>query len=328
MKINKIFMMLCVTAIFVALNVYAQGMTKEIILGCETSLLPSSVWVAENKGYFEKEGLNVKIIEFGSGRTALKAMLNKGNLDMVTVAQTPVVFNSFIRNDYVIIAAMVYSDYDVKVLARQDKGIKSPSDLRGKKIGITKGSTGHFFLGLFLIINDLGLSEVNTIDLEATALPQALAEGRVDAISTWEPHIWKAKKLLSEKALILSKRGIFREDFYFVANKDFVKNNPETLIGFLRAILKGEEFILKNKDESINIVSERLRLNRDFTASVWDEFDFHLILDQSILISLEHQARWAIKEGLVDKKELPNYLDFIHTDALEAVRPNAVTIIR
>ncbi len=328
MKINKIFMMLCVTAIFVALNVYAQGMTKEIILGCETSLLPSSVWVAENKGYFEKEGLNVKIIEFGSGRTALKAMLNKGNLDMVTVAQTPVVFNSFIRNDYVIIAAMVYSDYDVKVLARQDKGIKSPSDLRGKKIGITKGSTGHFFLGLFLIINDLGLSEVNTIDLEATALPQALAEGRVDAISTWEPHIWKAKKLLSEKALILSKRGIFREDFYFVANKDFVKNNPETLIGFLRAILKGEEFILKNKDESINIVSERLRLNRDFTASVWDEFDFHLILDQSILISLEHQARWAIKEGLTDKKELPNYLDFIHTDALEAVRPNAVTIIR
>ena len=328
MKMNKIFMMLCVTAIFVATNVYAQGMTREIVLGCETSLLPSSVWVAENKGYFEKEGLNVKIKEFGSGRTALKAMLNEGNLDMVTAAQTPVVFNSFIRNDYVIIAAMVYSDEDVKVLARQGKGIKSPSDLRGKKIGITKGSTGHFFLGLFLIINDLGLSEVNTIDLEATALPQALAERRVDAISTREPHIWKAKKLLSEKALILSKQGIFREDFYFVANKDFVKNNPETLIGFLKAILESEEFILKNKDESINIVSERLRLNRDFTASVWDGFDFHLILDQSILISLEHQARWAIKEGLVDKKEVPNYLDFIHIDSLEEVRPNAVTIIR
>ena len=114
---------------------------RGIILGCETSLVTSPVWIAENKGYFQEEGLNVKIKEFGSGRTALRTMLNEGKLDMVTVAQTPVMFNSFNRNDYAIIAAMVYSDDDVKILARQDKGIRSPSDLRGKKMGVTKGST-------------------------------------------------------------------------------------------------------------------------------------------------------------------------------------------
>ncbi len=307
---------------------YTGDIKKEIILGCETSLLPSAVWIAENKGYFQEEGLSVKIKEFGSGRTALRTMLNEGNLDMVTVAQTPVMFNSFSRSDYAIIATMVYSDNDVKILVRQDKGIIDPSDLIGKKVGITKGSTGHFFLGLFLAHNGLELSEVETIDLEATDLPQALGEGRVDAISTWEPHILNAKSLLGEKVLLLPGEGIFREDFYFVPNRNFMENNPEILKSFLKAIEKGEEFIQKNREESIDIVCERLKLDKELTASIWSDFNFELMLDQTILITLEDEARWAIREGLIDKKEIPNYLDFIYMDLLENVKPEAITIIR
>ena len=63
----------------------AKVMSNETVLGCETSLLPSLVWVTENKGYFQDEGLNVKIKEFGSGRTALATMLNGENLDMLMV---------------------------------------------------------------------------------------------------------------------------------------------------------------------------------------------------------------------------------------------------
>ncbi len=304
---------------------------EKITFGVETSILPSAVWVAENKGYFPEEGLDVRIKEFGSGRTALTTMLNEGNLDMVTVAQTPVMFNSFDRNDYVIIAAMVSSDNDVKILARQDKGIREPSDLRGKKVGMTKGSTGHFFLGLFLTHSGLKLSEIETIDIEASELPQALEDGRVDAISTWEPHILNAKKLLGENAAVLEPGGgakIFREDFYFVPNRNFVENNPETLKRFLKAIEKGEEFIQKNREEAISIVSQRLGVNRESVVSVWDSFEFGLFLDQSILVTLEDEARWAIKNNLTTATEVPNYLDYVYMDALEEVKPEAATIIR
>jgi len=307
------------------------GPVETITFGVETSMLTSAVWVAENKGYFEEERLEVRIEEFDSGKSALATMLKKRNLDMVTVAQTPVMFNSFDRNDYVIIAAMVSSDNDVKILARQDKGIREPSDLRGKKVGMTKGSTGHFFLGLFLTHSGLKLSEIETIDIEASELPQALEDGRVDAISTWEPHILNAKKLLGEKAAVLQPGGgaeIFREDFYFVANRDFTENNAETLKKFLKAIEKGEEFIQKNKEEAISIVSQRLGVNRESVVSVWDSFEFGLFLDQSILITLEDEARWAIKNNLTTATEVPNYLDYVYMDALEEVKPEAVTIIR
>lgn len=114
-------------------------------------MLPSLVWVAEHEGYFKQVGLDVEIQEYPSGKTALATMLETQKLDMVTAAQTPVMFNSFSRDDYAIMATMVHSDNDSKVLARKDHGIQSPADLRGKKIGVTKGSTGHFFLSRFLI---------------------------------------------------------------------------------------------------------------------------------------------------------------------------------
>ena len=123
MKTIIILMILCVATILVATNVYAQEMKKEIILSCETSLLTAPVWIAENKGYFQEEGLTVKIRVFDSGKASFTAMLNNKDVDICTVAQTPIMFHSFNRNDFAIIAAMVHSDNDVKVLVRQDKRI-------------------------------------------------------------------------------------------------------------------------------------------------------------------------------------------------------------
>lgn len=304
------------------------GPIEKIMFGVETSLLPAAVWIAEAKGYFQEEGLDVEIREFASGRTALKTMLEEGNLDMVTVAQTPVVLNSFKRSDYAIIAAMVSSDSDVKVLARKDRGIQAPLDLKGKTIGITKGSTGHFFLGSFLSHNGINNSEVETSDLEAARLAQALVDGQVDAISTWEPHISRAQSLLGESALLFDSGGIFREDFYFVPNKTFIDQHPEALKRFLKAIDRGETFIQKNSEEAIDIVSKRLKIERKLTASIWNDFKFRLFLDQSMLVTLEDEARWAIKNKLTDKTKIPNYLNFIYPAALEAIKPDAVTIIR
>ena len=303
------------------------GPVEKIIFGVETSLLPSAVWVAENRGYFQEQGLDIEIKEFDSGKNALKTMLNEGGLDMVTVAQTPVMLNSFSRNDYAIIAGMVFSNDDVKMLGRQDKGIKTPSDLKGKKIGTTKGSTGHFFISLFLSSNDLGLSDVEIIDFKATELTPALADGQVDAISTWEPHISNAQKLLGEKAVLFKSKDIFREDFYFVSNEDFIKNHPDALRRFLSAIDKANTFTKNNKAEAINIVSQRLKIDREATALLWEIFEFKLFLDQTILITLEDEARWAIANNLTDATKVPNYLDSIYFDALEKVKPEAVTII-
>ncbi len=119
---------------------------------------------------------------------------------------------------------------------------------------------------------------------------------------------------------------IFTEDFHFIPNRDFAEHNLKALRRFLKAIEKGNDLIKENKEEAITIVSQRLKMERGLVASVWDDFEFQLVLDQSILITLEDEARWMVEKNLTDKTEVPNYLDYVYIDALEEVKPEAVTI--
>ena len=299
---------------------------EKIVLGAETAPHSSPVWIAENKGYFREQGLNVEIREFESGRTALRSMLTGEGIDIATAAQTPVVFNSFGRNDYAILGGMVYSENDIKMLARTDKGIHSPADLKEKLVGMTAGSSGHFFLGLFMAYHQLGASDIKTIDMEPARLAQAIIGGQVDAIATWEPHIYKASKGLGDKAVLLSSGGIYRADFYFVARKEFIENKFGALKRFLMAIEKAESFIRNNNKEAMDVVMQRLKMDRETLNGTWDNFQFGLFLDQSILTSLEDEARWAIRNKLTEATKVPNYLHYLYTDALKAVNPEAVLI--
>lgn len=330
MKISRRFKLAALLPVVMVLAAGCSGNPPEkiekIVLGAETVPHSSPVWIAEYKGYFREQGLNVEVKEFESGRTALRSMLNAEGIDIATAAQTPVVLNSFSRNDYAIVAGMVYSDNDIKMLARQDRGINAPADLKGKTVGVTAGSSGHFFLGLFMAYCQMRASDFKTMDMEPARLSQALIEGQVDAIATWEPHIYKTRKNLGDKAFLLSSGGIYRTDFYFIARKEFIRSRFDGLKRFLRAIEKAEGFIRKNNKEAMDIVVQRLKMDRETLNETWDGFQFALFLDQSILTSLEDEARWAIRNRLADATKVPNYLGYVYADALKAVKPEAVLI--
>lgn len=296
-------------------------------LAAEMSLLPATVWVAEKLGYFKEAGLNLTIKEFDSGRNALENMLKNKSINMATVAQTPVVFNSFNKEDYVIIATMAHSIDDVKVLARKDHGIKTANDLKGKKIGATLRSTGHYFLEGFLTNHNMSLKDVDLHDVNAAKLKGKLISGELDAITSWEPHIYNTKKVLDKSKLTQLLSPVpFRKDFFFTVGKSYVKTNKEQVSRFLKAVLKAEEFIGEHRDEAQKITAKKLGADPQIVKSIWDAFIFEITLEQSILVGLEDEAQWAIDIGYT-QKTAPNYLSFIHLDSLKKIKPAAVNII-
>ena len=137
-----------------------------------------------------------------------------------------------------------------------------------------------------------------------------------------------ARELLGDKAIRLPSSDVYRTTFNFLVMKDFAEENPEVLEKFLRAIDKATIFVKNNKKESQNVITKRLNLEKEAAALHWDEFVFEISLGQSLMIGLEAEAMWAIKNNLTDATEIPNYLDFIYTDALEAVKPSRMTIIK
>ncbi len=302
------------------------GPIKKVTFGSSTTHKIAAVFVAKNKGYFKEEGIDLEIKKFGSGKASFEAML-KGDVDISAVADTPIVFASFNRDDFYIIAGM-YTSYDDKVIARKDKGINSVADLRGKKVGLTKGTNAQFLLDLLLIYNQIPSSEVEVVDIKPKDLVTAMENGDVDAISAWEPIPFEAEQALQGKTIKILNEEFYRKTFYFALQKNFARDNPGVVKRFIKAIDRANIFLRENENESQTIVVEALNLDKEAVVRGWKEGKFTLFLDQALMVSLEDQARWAIKNKLTDATKGPNYLDYIYFNALEAVRPQSMTIIR
>ena len=305
----------------------STGVRETIRIGIARTPLSSPVVIALTKRHFAKESLDVTIKEYSSGRHALESMF-AGEVDISTVADTPIVFSSFNRRDYSVFATFGYSYRDSKIISCKDKNINTGADLKGKRVGAYRGTSGHFFLGLYLTYSHVSIAEVDLINIKAADLPVSLNNNEVDAISVWEPFAYEAKQLLHDKAIELPCGEIYRTTFNFTVMKDFAEDHPEILVKFLRAVDNAVTFIKNNKEKSQAIVATSLNLVEENVSAIWDDYVFEIFLDQSLLLSWEDIARWAIKNKFTHKTKVPNYLDLIYLDGLEAVKPEAITIIR
>ncbi|WXG58554.1 MAG: NrtA/SsuA/CpmA family ABC transporter substrate-binding protein [Candidatus Sedimenticola sp. (ex Thyasira tokunagai)] len=292
-----------------------------------TSLLPSLVHIAEEKGFFLEQGIDVEVKGYPTGKAALSAAL-EGEIDVGTVADTPIVANSFKRKDFSIFATILDSAQHAKALARKDRNINTPKDLMGKKIGTTIGTTAHFFMTTFFVLNNMDMGGVEIVNLKPKQMVNAIRNGDVDAIFAWEPNIYKANKILGDNAVLLPSKVGYGATFNLISKNYFIENNPELLKRILKALVSAEAFVKDNREESIAIIASRLKIDKEPIEKLWDGYIFKISLSQSLLLTLESEAKWYIRGKLTEGTEVPNYLDYFYLDGLEEVKPEAISIIR
>ena len=283
--------------------------------------------IAIINGYFQNEGLDVSLKRFTSGRDALNAVL-QGKYDLATVAETPIMHSALRGEKIYTIATIGTTQKSIAVIGRKDKGISTPGTLKGKKIGVSIGTNGEFFLDTFLLMHGITKNEVEIVNLNPEEMFGALVNGPVDAVSSWEPYLYKLKNELGNKGITFYGEGIYTWTWNIAAGQKFVHKNPEMIKKALRALIKAEEFVQKAPDESVRAVSDYIKMKRAVLGELWGAFNFNVTLGQTLLITLEDEARWAIKNKLTEKSKVPNFLNFIYLDGLAAVSPEAVSIIR
>jgi len=300
------------------------GPVEKITLAAYAGETGALVYVAEDQGFFEENGLEVTIKDYGSGKAAADALL-AGEADIATSADFVFVSNSFDHADLRVFGTVATAEVK-ELVARKDKGITTIDDLAGKKIGVTKKSGGEFALGTFLIFNALSYEDVELVDLKPSEIVEAISNGDIDAGFTWDPNVYDIKQELGDNAI--SWPG--GQDFYFVliTKEDWIENNPAAAERFMKSLLEAEDYVKDNSEESKEFIKNRFDYESDYIDYSWPKQEFAVILEQAMLIAFEDQARWRIKNNLTAKTEVPNYLDYIYMDALEKVKPEAIGIIR
>ncbi len=303
------------------------GPPEKITIAYTTVFNSVLVHIAFAKGYFKEEGLDATPQPHAFGKVALQAMLD-GKADVATVADTPIMFAVMGGKKITTLAVIQTANRNEAIVARRDRGITNPSDLKGKTIGVTLGTVGDFFADSFLLAHSVDKKHVKIIDLKPDEMTAALDAGKVDAVSTWNPTLVQLKKKWGSRGIMFFGESLYTETFCVVASQDYVKKNPEAIKKVLRALLKAETFVQQHPAESRRLVAEFLQTDKGVLDETWDIFTFRVTLDQALLVDFEEQTRWAIKNRLTTRRDMPNYLDFIYVDGLSAVKPEAVRIIR
>jgi len=320
---------IAVILMFANIQYASSAETGTIRIGLSQQVSSAVCIVAVDQGYFAKEGLKVTVKDYPSGSRALNDGLFAGEVDLITTAEVPIVFSSFNRNDFSILAATGTIRNYSKIAASMKSGIRKPADLKGKRIATQKASAVHFFLHLFLLKNHLSEKDVKLSYMKIDELPAALTSGSIDAFCSTQLSVTEAKaKLGSDGIVVFEEPNLYDYITVQVALKKFVSENPDAAKSILKALIRAEEFIKKQPEDAMKIIGKKLNVPVNEIAEAWSQSSFKVELPQSMILTLEDEARWASGSKLVESKTLPNYLDYIHIDSLKSVRPRSVGIIR
>ncbi len=289
----------------------------------QTALL----WIAEDRHFFEANGLNVTLRKYDTGVGSLDGMLN-GEADItVGVTEFPLVGKAF-RKERIRTIGTIAKIEQIYLIGRKDRGIENVSDLKGKRVGTTLRTAAHFYLGRFLELNGMNMQDITLVDVKTPPeWVNAVANGDIDAIATAQPYANSAKERLGDSAVVWSAQGSQPVFGLIVSTDAWITNHPELVSRFLKSLAQAEEYSIRNPAEAKAIVQKWLNLDNAYMEKVWSQYQFSLSLDESLIFAMEDEARWMIKNNLTSEKRTPDFLDYIYMDSLEKVKPESVNII-
>ena len=285
------------------------------------------VQIALARGFFKNEGLNVIPQTFAFGKPALESVID-GESDLATVAETPFIYALLGGANLSISAVIETTDKTTALVVNKTAGIEKAEDLAGKTIGVTKGTSGEYFLDVFLIARGLDTDKITIVDMLPENMLAAIKAGNIDAAAVWNPVLLGISEELGADGTVFYGDDVYTEHFCLAGMQDFARENPDAMRSFMKALIRAEVFLRENKEDALKIIAEYSQTDEADLVSILALLRFRVSLDQTLPLLLEDEIRWAMKGRTDGTRGLRGYTEYIAADALSAVSPERVRLIR
>ena len=301
---------------------------QAVTIGTGAELLSGLIFLADEQGWFAKQGLTAKVRDYPSGKLAYEA-LQRGEVPVVACATLPIAVGGLAQQDLRVLAVIGTTANEMRIVGRRDRGITQPGDLRGKRIATQPASALHFFLHLFLLRHNVAEDTVVVSFVSPEQLAHAVTSGGVDAAVVREPITSATVAALGTNAVVFSAPGFYEKYYLLVTRRDFLERQPATLTAILRGLVAAAESAKHAPAVAQAMVAQRIGTGLTAVQADWPWADFRVTLPQAVVLVLENEARWVVRTGGTNGiGRVPDYLALINWSLLEQVQPEAVTIIR
>lgn len=277
-----------------------------IMLDWYPNAVHSAFYVAQEKGYFKEEGLNVKIEMPADTNDPLK-LAATGKVDLAISYQNQTILSKSEGIPIISVAALVRHSLD-ELMMKKSSGIHSPKDLEGKNVGYSSSELSEAIIKTMVEADGGDFSKVKMTDVGWDLIP-SVATDRVDAI---------IGGYINHEFVLLNKEGY---DMKSIQNSDYdVPDNYELILvtgqktfhqkrdaikRFWKAVAKGQEEVKKNPKESLQILldheNDSFPLDKDVeTKSL--EILLPRMEDDGLPFGYQEKKSWEKTENWLFKK--------------------------
>jgi len=205
----------------------AEASVKEIRIGYQKNgVLVIARQQAALENHFKPAGIEVKWVEFSSGPPMMEAM-NVGSIDYGAVGDSPPVFAQAAGAAIVYAAGQPITNGQ-GILVPQHSAIRSIADLKGKRVGFTKGSSAHNIIVQTLEKAGLTYADITPVYLTPPDAGPAFANGSIEAWSIWDPYFAIGETRQNGRILVNASE-ITKSNSFYIANRDFARNHGPLL---------------------------------------------------------------------------------------------------
>jgi len=213
----------------------------------------STLWVAQEGGYFKREGLDTELLYIGGGTLLIQSMLS-GELPFAYGPSVPVI-NASLRGADLILIGNTGNSLVFSIMARPE--IKQPGQLRGKKVGVTRlGGSTDWALDAALKHWNLERHQITVV--QTGGMPEGLAgltAGALDAVVLSPPSNFRAAKAGMHELEDVGQLKLIFPNTPLSTTRSFLRANRDTSLRFMRGFALGLQRLRTDKEFSMKVLS-------------------------------------------------------------------------
>lgn len=227
------------------------------------------LFLAQEKGFYRDDGVDVRILEFNSLSDARRAY-ERGQIDAFGTTVIEVLqAREFSKRSPQVVQIVDSSDGADMVITKP--GITNAAGLRGKRVGVELGSLGVYILARCLEKHGLKLSDVTTISSDQMSMEKEFLEGTIDAIVTYPPTTIKLLKTPEAHSFFTTAEIPGEVVDVIAVEEEVVRQRGADVAKLIRAFHRAVDYSKQNPADAYKIMADREGLTPgDFAAALQD----------------------------------------------------------
>ncbi len=291
--------------------------TLNIAIQPSASFIP--LYVARELGFMEEAfkaiGVTVNWNDFESG-PPMNESLAAGASDVGVLGDVPAVsaIAAGQNNEIIAIASLAGASYGVVVPA--DSNNTSASDLKGKVIATTIGSTSHEHIDFWLAQEGIDVNnDVRIVNISTGDAASVLTSGEADAVALWEPNITRLVDDGVAKEITDGTDCGLQGVNPIVARADYAEENPEIIEIFLEQYARAIKETASLDDETLRKVADDLSITADQVTKILPKYDFALRISDADAVELQKTIQFLVKIGSINEEyDVKDYIKSKYTE--------------